>query len=248
MNLCLECRPGNMWLTDIVIVTSHFNEDLNWYENSPYQVVICTNSPNHTQYFNNPLVKLDENCRATVNHGREASAYLRFIVKYYDCLPEYMAFLHGHETAWHHNYPGTLFEAIKHAKKEEYDHINLNLQFHIDYLKPGFYYWDSMREVWPIHFESVVGVPVPDSVSSMAICAQFIVKRDCILRYPKEQWEKWLALLQDPGLWNNHIHFQNMAWVFEYGWAVLFGEDWECSSENYYKNRFVHATNEGINV
>ena len=31
-----------------------------------------------------------------VHNGNEAAAYLQFIVDYYDCLPEYMAFIHAH--------------------------------------------------------------------------------------------------------------------------------------------------------
>ena len=31
-----------------------------------------------------------------VHNGNEAAAYLQFIVDYYDCLPEHMAFIHAH--------------------------------------------------------------------------------------------------------------------------------------------------------
>lgn len=31
-----------------------------------------------------------------VHNGNEAAAYLQFIVDYYDCLPQYMAFIHAH--------------------------------------------------------------------------------------------------------------------------------------------------------
>ena len=31
-----------------------------------------------------------------VHNGNEAAAYLQFIVDYYDCLPEHMAFTHAH--------------------------------------------------------------------------------------------------------------------------------------------------------
>ena len=34
-----------------------------------------------------------------VHSGNEAAAYLQFIVDYYDCLPERMAFIHAHQSA-----------------------------------------------------------------------------------------------------------------------------------------------------
>lgn len=35
------------------------------------------------------------------NKGDEVASYLRFIVDYWDTLPEYTAFVHGHDVSWH---------------------------------------------------------------------------------------------------------------------------------------------------
>ena len=229
-----------MWDTDLVIVSSHFHENLEWLEKSKYQVVVCTNNPSYHRTFINPLVNVDLDCRAKRNHGREASAYIRFIVRYYDQLPEYIAFLHGHEFAWHQHFPGTLFDAIKRAKKEEYDHVSLNLQYCLPDLKPGNPYWEAVLRVFPQHFEHIVGKSVPVHVECLDCSAQFIVNRKQILKYPKSVWEEWLDLTQNPARLS-FKDFEKMPWVFEYSWHVIFGEEWEYNKDTYYDERFHPA-------
>ena len=47
------------------------------------------------------------------NTANEASAFLKFIVDYYDDLPEVMVFLHGHRYAYHQEDVLTLLDAIE---------------------------------------------------------------------------------------------------------------------------------------
>jgi hypothetical protein len=238
------------WKTNIVIVSSHFHENLRWFENSKYQVVICTNHPTHTQTFANPLVTIDERCRAPANYGREVSSYIRFIVQYYELLPEYCVFLHGHETSWHQSYPGSLFEAIEHAKIDEYDYVNLNVHWFEDYLLRDTWKeseWNKVIEYWSILFENVLG-EVPRKLKNYHTSAQFIVKRHQILKYSKAQWEFWLECLQNPdnpyirGVWSGGRDFDRVAWYFEYLWHKLFGEEWDVEKVGYYESRFRPRT------
>ena len=39
------------------------------------------------------------------NFGREAMAYLTYIIDHYDDLPAYSVFVHGHYRAWHQQAP-----------------------------------------------------------------------------------------------------------------------------------------------
>lgn len=185
------------------------------------------------------MVSIDDACRAPTNSGREASAYLRFVIEYYDNLPDYIAFLHGHEHGWHQKYPGSLFEAIKHVKKEEYDFISLNLLPVVVAKPAGDPYWSVIHSVWPRFFEPYVGKPVPAQVEMVDVGAQFLVNKARILKYPKEQWKQWLDLTQNQNILGFH-EFRYMPWVFEYTWHAIFGEEWEYHNhETNYANRFT---------
>ena len=38
-----------------------------------------------------------------VNKGNEASVYLKYIIDFYDNLPEFTFFIHDEEYSWHHS-------------------------------------------------------------------------------------------------------------------------------------------------
>ena len=76
------------------ICTCHYKEDLAWLDNCEFIVNIVhkeggTPIPNYTYCI--------------PNIGCEATAYLKYIIERYDTLPDYTAFLHGHETSYHPN-------------------------------------------------------------------------------------------------------------------------------------------------
>jgi hypothetical protein len=228
--------------TDLIIVSSHFNEDLMWLEKSPFPVIVSTNHP-HYVHPPSTTVFLDEGLRAPMNVGREASAYLRFIVKYYDNLPKHMAFIHGHEHGWHQGYPGTLIEAITNAKRHEYDFVSLNVcRLDPDTLRAGNIHWDTLQAAWPVYFENIVGVKMPHIIKNMDCSAQFVVSREQILKYPKSVWELWLRLASDPGFIQAG-NFYFVAWIFEYSWHVIFGEppEYQTTKEEYLEARFTRC-------
>lgn len=231
--------------TELAIATCHYNEDLRWLEHSHVPVVVCTNNQ-HYKHASSSVVFLDERCRAPQNYGREASAYLRFIVEYYDCLPKHIAFIHGHEDGWHQKFPGSLLDAIKRARYTEFPHVSLNLQFSSDtLLSSGNHYWDVVGKVWPRHFQSIVGVEVPKHIHRLDCGAQFIVARDRIWHYPKSVWELWLQLSQDPDVAStagiDPRSFDLMAWVFEYTWHIIFGlsPEYTQTRDEYLASRFL---------
>jgi len=222
--------------TDIVIVTSHFSEDLNWLNQSPFPVIVSTNNNCFRMNFTGN-VTLDEACRAHINIGREASAYLRFIVNYYNKLPKHIAFIHGHEHAWHQRFPGSLFEAIRRAKCDHYDFISLNLHHSpSDLLVPGNMYFEAAKHIWPLLFQPHVGKPYPEAIKRMDLGAQFIVSRNAIKKYPLDVWKGWLHATSTPGLLHHHYE-KLIAWSFEYSWHALFGENFEYEED---ENQYLH--------
>ena len=104
--------------TDYVIVSSHFNEDLGWLKRSPYPVVVCS------KLHSDAALPIDQKCSSPINKGKEVTAYLKFIIEYYDDLPKNVAFIHGHEKAWHQHLD--IFDAIKCADARKYGFVSLN--------------------------------------------------------------------------------------------------------------------------
>ena len=59
------------------------------------------------------------------NVGNEASAYLKYILDNYECLPEYTIFLHDHETSYHQE--GSIIDAITARIGHTAQYFNFNI-------------------------------------------------------------------------------------------------------------------------
>lgn len=189
-------------LPELVIVTSHYNEDLQWLEDTDKSVVLCSK-------------KLESvNCPVSKNVGNECTSYLKFIIENYDNLPEFVAFIHGHENAWHQK--GNLLDLIyNNAKYKEYDFISLN-NFFIDDRNLGNGMMVSIHELWDKYFRPYLKRDPPERVLHDC-CAQFIVSKKRILALPKDAYETWYNLFLEDKIWR-------LGYSFEYIWHVIFGE------------------------
>ena len=192
------------------IVTSHWGEDLRWLGRAKFPVTVLSKigAPKSTAPF-----------QATArlpNSGREASAYLAYIVANYDDLPEFVAFLHGHESAWHQKAGPILKQLDTLATRLD------TVRFHT--LNRCFTkVWDAadesyaaMQQYWPKVFAPWLG-PMPKQLC-YDCCAQFVVSRDAIRQRPLAAYKAWLAFTQDPAV-------RKTEYMFEYTWHLIFGED-----------------------
>jgi hypothetical protein len=151
------------------ICSCHYNEDLSWLKQSPWPVTVI-----HKE-GGDPV----EECFKSVsipNEGFEAKSFLYFIISRYSTLPEYTAFVHGHEHAHHQLGDRPILELIRDANIEKYDFIPLNnfwycvdMNFTQSYLKPLF-------ENQPLTFITCGG-------------AQFIVSKKSIQSNSLETYE-----------------------------------------------------------
>ena len=73
----------------LIVLVNHYNENLFWLKNINYPFIISSKNI------------ADKNLYFSINKGNEATAYLYYIIKYYDKLPEYTIFCHGHLIDWH---------------------------------------------------------------------------------------------------------------------------------------------------
>jgi hypothetical protein len=209
--------------SSLVIVTAHYNEDIEWLKKSKYPVVLCDKPGAKSSSFTP-----DKSCTLQVNKGREASSYLKYIVENYDRLPDRIAFIHGHETAGHQKYPKHLLQAIDDAK--ELDYVSLNNWIHMKkrvcetdtYLGTECGSWtaafDDMKEHWESLFRPIVGFDMPEYVRFDA-SAQFVVTRKAIQRHPKESYQKLLDYMIEDGQ-NDFVR----GVVMEFMWQSIFSD------------------------
>ena len=218
--------------TDIIIVTAHYTENLKWLLKARVPVVVCSKDSAASSGF-----KPNESC-TMMNVGREASAYLKFIISHYDDLPKHVAFIHGHENAWHQKLPFGLLHAIQDcALVDEHDYIPLNDKYferttgQINTLA-----MDILRNMWGEHFLPYIKRKFPENLKHDC-CAQFIVSRGAILKHPKSTYEHWLTLFTDSQFYSKYQYDDySLGLVFEFIWHIIFGEPDRVNS-NLYKFR-----------
>ena len=168
------------------------------------------------------------------NQGREAMAYLTYIIDHYDHLPSYMVFTHGHYRSWHQVEP--LPQKIRALNltalsKEHYISLRCGDQMgceRVPYVDTLHVNWPGevgMREFWKM---IVPYEDLPQNISYKC-CAQHAVTRTAVKRRSKEDWIRVRAPLigeldQLDMIPNTAFSAQWIvgAW-FEKIWHVLFG-------------------------
>ena len=199
--------------TDIIIVSSHWEENLDWLTDIDKAVVVCGKEGEKTA-----PIESSPKCK-TSNNGREASSYLKFIVNNYDNLPKYVAFIHGHESAWHQK--KNILQLIAENEWKNKGYFTLNGHISGDW-NSNHELWPLLYKLWPNYFKDDLKMDCPTHMEHDC-CAQFIVSRDRILRHPRNVYEKWLNLaLNDYKEYN--IKDRDMAILFEWIWHIIFGE------------------------
>ena len=175
------------------ICTSHYNEDLEWLKKSEFPVTVI----HHEGGSEFPEFK---ETYVIPNKGYEASAYLTFIIRRYDSLPEYIAFIHGHETAEHQRIP-CMLTAIRTANIQKYPFVNLNNSWVYRVIDDGI-------------LKSFHKYVKQKTVIMASMGAQFIVHKDRILLRPKEYYQHLFDITET----------KDDAMCIEHLWHIIFGE------------------------
>lgn len=170
-----------------------------------------------------------------MNKGREAMAYLTYLIDHYNSLPSIIAFLHPHEDG----YPGAW-----HTDADDYSNVNSLNTLRLDYVQEQGYanlrclqtpgcpneiqpfrepYEDhrgaehAMPEVWPRFFGNETEVP---RTIGAACCGQFAVSRAQVLKRPLQEYKTFRDwLIETP------LHDDVSGRVLEYLWHIIFGRD-----------------------
>jgi hypothetical protein len=166
-----------------LLVISHFNEDLDWLD-----LFIGDKIP-HIVYTrsSDPLARHN----IVINKGREAVAYLRYIVDHYSSLPSLIAFIHAHRTSWHQKDPPDIVVALRALKWNKYPYMPLTSVkakafFKLNTPDPQ---TAVNYELWRDVLQKELGSPPVNGIRTHC-CASFVVKREAILTHPKVFYSK----------------------------------------------------------
>lgn len=159
--------------------------------------------------------------------SREAGEFLKFVIDAYDKLPERVAFVQGHNGAWH-DPPGDKAQTIVNLlKKDGRQMVHL----------PGKHMCGSMiidatrvpKDMWSKYFQEHLGnYPAGwPSGYSTPCCSQFVTSRDAIRRHPKAFYEGAYGWMTS-GEKDNHIKngdknpAYHQAQLMEAMWSMIF--------------------------
>lgn len=153
-----------------ILVVSHFNEDISWIdiflgEKLPHIVYTRSSDPLALHNF-------------ALNKGREAVAYLRYIVDYYNKLPALIAFTHAHRRSAHQTNPSDIVVALRAVRWNKYAFMPLTSYRTVSYFKLNSENGviATNFELWRDVLQQELGQPPPAGIDTHC-CATFIVRR-----------------------------------------------------------------------
>ncbi|KAI9792347.1 MAG: hypothetical protein M1833_001118 [Piccolia ochrophora] len=169
------------------------------------------------------------NLTVPVNKGREAMAYLTYIIDNYADLPPITVFLHSLRYQWHNDDPlydsVPLLHALNLAHVHAQGYLNLRctwtlgcpIEMHPNLSPSKMSPTATTERAYRAAFtELLPNTRVPDAIG-VPCCSQFAVTRDRIRRVPREDWLRWRRWLVETPLED-----QISGRVWEYSWHSTF--------------------------
>jgi hypothetical protein len=188
----------------IKVLSSHYNENLDWISKIKYPV----------QVFSKTIK--DENF-IDFNKVQEAPAYLKYIIKNWDNLPDFTFFVHGHEFAYHQtdsivNLINTCIfnsEFINLNRSDwvtTFDEVSIINKYRVE--------WEWLRSCWNDLFSN--HLPFPKKLN-FPCSAQFCVSKKLIQNNKIEFYKNAYEWCENTTL-DNFVSGR----IFEYTWHYIF--------------------------
>ncbi|KAL4939350.1 hypothetical protein BDV06DRAFT_199100 [Aspergillus oleicola] len=165
--------------------------------------------------------------------GREATAYLSYIIDHYESLPPYSIFIHSNINQWHNDLFGPFTSpALRNLRLEAVDamgYVNLRCQ-HDPGCPTSVHPWsptqididkNDIRAFFPEVYQTILGVEanqVPEHIGNVC-CGQFAVSRERILARPRTDYERMLKWAAE----TERTDSFGVGWVYEKIWHIIFG-------------------------
>jgi hypothetical protein len=156
------------------------------------------------------------------------SSYLKFIVDYYDILPEALLMLHSHRYAYHQEDILLLLSKLN-LKSASWAGAYCNINHAVWGYKE-----DPDRDWMRINWEDWLGEWLGDDYPPTRgdgrsfphpvlerCCAQFVVGRDRVRKRPREFYEKALEVMYSA---KDEEESRKMGLLMEWVWHMIFGE------------------------
>jgi hypothetical protein len=164
---------------------------------------------------NNPL-------NVPVNKGNEASVYLKYIIDYYDDLPDFTFFIHDEEYAWHHS--GSIIDKYDEAMKSNLMYYNINDRAgwnRTDLIPPETYV--ELLKFYDKYIEAYIPISkVPnneDFIFGYIGSAQFLIHKKLIQNLPREFYSNlydWIITTDLP----NELSGRFLEWTWHVFWII----------------------------
>lgn len=197
--------------TNTIVVISRFDRDTSWTReltDRGYVVLVYehgkTGSPNNPYNLNK-------------NKGKEASAYLKYIVDKYDSLPKYSVFLHDEMRAWHHD--GSMVDLFLRNENSKRRYFNFNNRV-CSSIKNDL--WPHMKLFFAKFLEPYIGPReyFGDWTVNHLCCAQFVCHKKKIRQHPKKMYEDIYNWIMDTDL-----SYQITGRLLEWTWRIIFNPE-----------------------
>jgi len=168
---------------------------------------------------NNPL-------NIPVNKGQEASVYLKYIIDYYDNLPDFTFFIHDDEYAWHHS--GSIIDKYNKAVNSNEMYYNINDKCYWD--KPDLIkksHGDKVYDDFMLWYNDYIEKYIPiskvpnnnDFIYGYNGSAQFLVHKDLIRNLPKEFYKKIYDWIITTNI-SNYFSSRYLEWTWHIFWVI----------------------------
>lgn len=196
------------------IVVSRYNKDVDFVyrinNNKDVNVMIYDK-----ENPNNPL-------NVPVNKGNEASVYLKYIIDYYDDLPDFTFFIHDEEYAWHHS--GSIIDKYDEAMQSNLMYYNINDRagWNRRNLIPPETYVELLK-FYDKYIEAYIPISkVPnneDFIFGYIGSAQFLIHKKLIQNLPREFYSNLYDWIITTDL-SNYISGRFLEWTWHVFWVI----------------------------
>lgn len=211
-NIIFSLTEQSCWIakkqtlnSNVLVLSSHYNEDLSWINFVKYPVVIYSKTLENKNFID-------------FNKVQEAPAYLKYIIDNYYNLPEYTIFVHGHLNSIHQD-DKNIVDIINSIEINS-NIINLNRKDWTGHIYEGLDEFDKkycwLSENWNDMFGDFLELPKELKFYS---CAQFVINKNCITQYPIEFWQRLFNWCKNTEI-DNYISSR----IFEYCWFYIFSK------------------------
>jgi hypothetical protein len=185
-----------------IVLISHFDSNINWLNQINVPFVVYSKSIKNENFID-------------FNKGQEIPMYLKFIIDWYDKLPDKILFYHDHLNSPHQDFDSVFIINNVNWDLDDYFSVNKRDWYQtmnkFSKIEPNGINW--INENWYL-FEN--HLPKQNEFGFYS-GAQFVINKELILQYDKSYYKYLYNWIKQTDL-SNYITSR----IFEYTWHYLF--------------------------